>query len=177
MNDDAVVTRRRMTTKKSGVLKVTYQAQLRRVAAALAEQGDLGPLESLLSCGERALGINLTPAECRIVREFLQGKRKRRRGPRADPIKTGDKETRLAAYCFLLELEGDLPKNAVSATMHIFGASKSSVYAARNRLSPEWRRIIEQMTPAARHSTREGLKANTCFFRSVKLIIDADQSK
>jgi hypothetical protein len=115
-------------------------------AARLAEEGEWGGLDLLLIIGsERPKGVRLTRSECRILWQILSGERKRcpRRGRPFD-LEAENKAKWVASYTLLLEEDGVLLKNAITAAMQLYCISRASVFAARR----EWGPKIKALGPA-----------------------------
>ena len=141
MKDDAAVrgNRARHSGRKIAASSFDTENWLHGFAARLAEEGEWGGLELLLIIGsERPKGVRLTRAECRILGRILSGKRTRptRRGRPFD-LEAENKAKWVAWYTLLLEEDGVLLKNAITAAMQLYCISRASVFAARKEWCPK----------------------------------------
>jgi hypothetical protein len=87
----------------------------------------LDDVRKRLRAGVAGSGATLTADECEKVLACLKNPPNPAHAPKQDSIQ----QYRIAMFCFDLEDAGVKVKNAVAATVHHFGVSRSTVYAAR----------------------------------------------
>jgi hypothetical protein len=131
--------RARHSDRKAASSSFDTENWLHGFAARLADKGEWAGLQVLLIIGsERPKGVRLTRSECRILWQILSGERKRqtRRGRPFD-LEAENKAKWVAWYTLLLEEDGALLKNAITAAMQLYGVSRASVFAARKEWGPK----------------------------------------
>src|SRR5262249_1230594 len=88
-------------------------------------------LERLLRWGASTPGgVRLSPAECQLVLQVLNGGRKR---PAQQRRPNAKRDSEMADYLELLDAEGWKPEAAVAQAEKVYGVVRETVYAAKRK--------------------------------------------